>query len=71
MPRSILKDFAFDRRCVMLFTLTAILALLAVPAFGQQSYVSRYDAYVGYAYLNSPHVSLGEHGFQFQVGVRP
>jgi hypothetical protein len=46
------------------------LSLCAV-AYGQQSYVGRYDLYAGYTYLNSPHISLGESGFHLQAGVRP
>jgi hypothetical protein len=45
--------------------------LFAAPGFSQQSYVSRYDAYGGYAFLDSPHVSLFENGFNAQFGVRP
>ncbi len=44
---------------------------LALNAWGQQSYVGRYDAYVGYTYLDSPAISLGENGFHMQVGIRP
>jgi hypothetical protein len=42
----------------------------ASQAVGQQDYVGRYDIYAGYAYLNSPHISLAESGFQTQAGVR-
>ena len=49
----------------------AALVLLAPQAFGQQAYVSRYDAFVGYAFMDSPKVSLFEHGVNFQVGIRP
>ena len=45
--------------------------LLALPAFGQQTYVPRYDAYVGYAFLDSPHIGLFENGVAAQVGFRP
>ncbi len=49
-----------------------LLALLcAVPAFGEQSYVSRFDLFTGYTFLDSPHVGLFENGFHFQFGVRP
>jgi hypothetical protein len=49
-----------------------VLALAAAspPAFGQQAYVSRFDLFTGYTYLDSPAVSLGESGFHWQVGVR-
>jgi hypothetical protein len=51
--------------------LLAVLLLAAAPAFGQQTYVTRFDAFGGYTYLNSPHVGLRESGFHFQAGVRP
>ena len=46
------------------------LMLLASPCFGQQTYVTRYDAYAGYAFLDSPAISLFENGFHTQFGVR-
>jgi hypothetical protein len=51
--------------------LGAALLLLAPAAFGQQTYVTRYDLYTGYAFLDSPHVNLFENGFQTQIGIRP
>lgn len=53
------------------FALLAVLLLAAAPAFGQQTYVTRFDAFAGYTNLNSPHVGLVENGFHFQAGVRP
>jgi len=53
-----------------LFMLPALL-LLALPLYGQQTYVTQFDAYGGYAFLNSPHVSLFEPGFAAQAGFRP
>lgn len=47
-----------------------LLILLAAGAMGQQTYVTRFDLFTGYTYLNSPNVSLGEHGFHTQFGVR-
>ncbi len=55
----------------MRFALCLVLLDLALPGWGQQTYIGRYDAYAGYAYLNSPAISLGENGFQLQAGVRP
>jgi hypothetical protein len=55
----------------LLIIVPAALLLAASPVAGQQTYVSRFDAYAGYAFLDSPHVSLFENGFQMQVGVRP
>ena len=47
------------------------LFLLSLPLCGQQSYVSRYDLYTGYAFLNSPAIGLFENGFHAQIGIRP
>ncbi len=52
------------------FGLLAAAALLAPPVFGQQEYVGRFDAFAGFTYLNSPHISLAEKGVHAQVGVR-
>jgi hypothetical protein len=49
----------------------AALLLSPSPAIGQQTYVSRYNLYAGYTFLDSPHVSLFENGFHFQAGVNP
>jgi hypothetical protein len=48
-----------------------VLLLVASPAFGQQQYVTRYNLYTGYTFLDSPHVSLFENGFHSQFGVNP
>jgi len=50
--------------------LIAAVLLLASAAFGQQTYVTRYDAYAGYAFLDRPHINLFENGFSAQAGVR-
>jgi len=52
-------------------SLLAAALLLAPAAFGQQTYVTRYDLYAGYAFLDSPRIDLTEHGFQTQIGIRP
>lgn len=57
-------------RAAKIFALVALLTV-TLPVFGQQAYVSRYDIYTGFAYLNSPKISLGEPGFHLQVGLRP
>jgi len=51
--------------------LAAVLLLTSSKVFGQQEYVSRYNIYAGYAFLDSPHVSLFENGAHFQAGVNP
>src|SRR5512142_3015363 len=49
----------------------AALLFSVVPGMAAQpAYVSRYDAYFGYALLDSPNVGLVEHGFALQTGVR-
>lgn len=57
-------------RGTMLIAL-AILIFLSLPLSAQQSYVSRYDLFAGYAFLNSSKINLAEHGFQMQIGLRP
>lgn len=42
--------------------------LTVVPASAQED-APRFDAYLGYAYLNSPKIGLPEHGFHLQVGM--
>lgn len=43
--------------------------LLSSSAFAQQEYVSRYDAFTGFSYLNSPNLNLAERGFNAEFGV--
>ena len=47
------------------------LLLLAPAVFAQQTYVTKYDFYSGYANLYSPKIGLSENGVQMQVGMRP
>jgi hypothetical protein len=54
-----------------LFLLTCAVLLASAPAQGQQKYVSRFDLFAGYTFLDSPKVSLFENGFHVQAGVRP
>jgi hypothetical protein len=60
----------FDQRRVTVIVL-GMLFLLSLPLSGQQSYVTRFDVYGGYGFLDSPKVSLFEQGFAAQIGVRP
>ena len=54
--------------------LTAIFGA-AIPAFaggnpeGSAVYAPRFDVYLGYAYFNTPKLSLAEHGAHLQVGL--
>jgi len=45
------------------------LSVLSSSAFAQQEYVSRYDAFTGFSYLNSPTLNLAERGFNAEFGV--
>jgi hypothetical protein len=60
----------FAKPRVIVITL-GILFLLSVPLIGQQTYVTRFDAYGGYGFLDSPKINLFENGFAAQFGVRP
>src|SRR5271165_2083635 len=63
---------AGTRRAMKLLPLLIFALLLAsVPGRAQQKYVSRYDLFAGYTFLDSPHVKLFENGFHFQGAVRP
>ena len=59
-----------DSRQMMLIIALA-LVVLAWPVFGQQTYVTRFDVFSGYNFLNSSNVSLSEPGFGMQFGFRP
>jgi hypothetical protein len=58
-------------KILALFILTLTLVIGAQPLRGEQPYVSRYDVFTGYTYLNSPAIGLSEHGFHLQAGLRP
>jgi hypothetical protein len=58
------------RFALAMLVMLTVLVPLALPVHGQQTYVTRFDAYGGYAFLDSPHVSLFENGFAGQAGVR-
>ena len=57
------------RTLLIVVPITVLLA--ASPVAAQQSYVSQFDLFTGYAFLDSPHISLFENGFQAQFGYRP
>ncbi|MFZ0964892.1 MAG: hypothetical protein WAO35_28885 [Terriglobia bacterium] len=59
------------RAATTLLLLALALPLASVAAHGQQDYVSRYNLYGGYTFLDSPKVGLFENGFHFQAGVNP
>jgi len=58
-------------RAVCPSALLAAMFLLAPSGFGQQTNVTQFDLYTGYAFLDSPHIGLFENGFQTQFGYRP
>ena len=49
--------------------LAVLFAFSGTTARAQQSYVSRYDVYAGFADINSPMLGLNEHGFHAQAGM--
>ncbi len=58
-------------RARLLATLTILSALSTHPARAQQTYVGRYDAYIGDVDINSPDLGLNESGFHVQAGMNP
>jgi hypothetical protein len=54
-----------------LVTVALLTVALSSTVHAQQTYVTRYDAYAGYAFLGSPAIGLNENGFAVQVGFRP
>jgi hypothetical protein len=60
----------FDKHRAIAIAL-GIIFLASFPLSAQQSYVSRFDFYAGYGFLDSPKVSLFENGAAFQFGFRP
>jgi len=61
----------FSTTLVMVALFVAALAVSSSTVLGQQTYVARFDTFIGYTFLDSPHVSLFENGLQYQFGVRP
>ena len=59
-----------QRQRMMLIMLPVVL-LLAAPVFAQQTYVTQFDAFTGYNFLNSSKIGLSEPGFGAQFGFRP
>lgn len=51
--------------------LVVLSLILLASASGQQTYVGKYDFYAGYAYFNSPMISLQENGVHIQAGIKP
>jgi hypothetical protein len=68
-PETSSRRRSLNGALLVVFTL-AIVLLTGLPVFSQQTYVSRYELYGGYAFLDSPHINLFENGVQFQAGVR-
>jgi hypothetical protein len=58
-------------RRMMLFMAPLVFLWPVSPAWSEQEYVTRYDAFVGYGFLSSPNISLWENGFAAQIGFRP
>ena len=62
---------AVSLRLLAAATVAVLVASPAMPTQAQQSYVSRYDVYAGFADIDSPALGLNEHGFHVQAGMNP
>lgn len=52
------------------FSLLLLFAIItSLTCFGQQEYVSRFDAFGGYSFLDAPKLNLFENGFNGEFGV--
>lgn len=51
--------------------LIAMFSVMAAPGRAQQGYVGRYNAFAGFADIDSPALGLNEHGFNAQFGMNP
>jgi hypothetical protein len=49
----------------------ALAIVAGTSAYAQQSYVSRYDFYAGFADVESPALGLNQTGFHLQAGINP
>lgn len=56
------------RRCLV-SSLCALLFLLALNCSAQQTYVSKYDVYGGYAFISTPNMNLFQRGFATEFGM--
>lgn len=56
-------------RAVRRAVLASVIFLPALSLFAQQTDVSRYDVYAGFAGFETPALSLSQYGFHTQVGV--
>jgi hypothetical protein len=71
MPKQLSMPMFFISTLRALRIVLALTVLAISPrAFGQQTYVGHFDAYAGYAYLNSPMIQLSENGVHIQAGIR-
>jgi hypothetical protein len=62
---------AVSLRLIAVAAVAILVACTAMSAHAQQSYVSRYDVYGGFADIDSPALGLNEHGFHVQAGMNP
>jgi Outer membrane protein beta-barrel domain len=55
-------------RLKTLSALLLFLVLASLTCFSQQDYVSRFDIYNGYSFLDAPKLNLFENGYNFEAG---
>ena len=53
----------------ILFAIVLFVLFISLSGFSQQSYVSRFDAYTGYAFFDTPSLNLLQNGFNGEFGV--
>jgi len=63
-------QFSATRTARTIGLLITLSVLPAFQAFGQQSYVGRWDVYGGFTRILQPSINLAEPGFNLQTGVR-
>ncbi len=60
------------RRILACAAIATGLSISSISAKAQQTYIGRYDAYAGFAVIDSPRLGLDEHdGFHAQAGINP
>lgn len=52
-----------------IFICAAVLLMLSLHAFAQQTYVNRVGLFTGYSYMNTPSIGLTQHGFNTSGGI--
>ena len=70
MKQQLSRSLPARTMALCLIALLLFLFPLAPGGFGQQTNVTQFDLYAGYALLDTPNIGLFENGFQTQFGYR-